>query len=254
MKKIILTLTVAILFVSCKKENNTVQPSANFTFSHNNTEAFRLATTDTTMLISSVSNASSISWDLGDGRKSTDNQLVLSYPKSGIYTVTLTAQASNGKTATVSKKVTVLDRVLKNIIINKVYWNNSDPMYAKAGWPLTDTADVYVKIQQFPNNTLGPVSSLVTLYTSPMIKNVFKSSTNQYNISVSPKVIIDKMLLLNHAYVVSIIAKNANGEYELFSNLWSGSSEGVISDNLVQNLFTVRTSFITSVDLNSDFE
>ncbi len=254
MKRIITALIFATLFASCKKENNTAQPTADFTFSHNNATAFRLATTDTTMLISSVSNASSISWDLGDGRKSTDNQLVLSYPKSGTYNVILTAQASNGKTVTVSKKVTVLDRVLKNIVINKIYWNNTDAMYAKAGWPLTDTADVYVKIQQFPSNTYGPIASLVTLYTSPSIKNVFKTSNSQYNINVPPKIILDKTLLLNRAYVVSVIAKNASGEYELYSNLWSGSSCGIITDNLTQDLFTIRTSFISSFDLNFDFE
>lgn len=254
MKKNIIALIFATLFASCKKENNSVQPSADFTFSHNNTTAFRLATTDTTMLISSVTNATSLSWDLGDGRKSTNNKLVLSYPKSGVYTVTLTAQASNGKTVTVSKTVTVLDRVLKNIVIDKVYWNNTDAQFKGAGWPPTDTADIYVKIQQFPGNTRGLTSSLVTLYTSPLIKKVFKDSNSQYYISVPPKIILDKMLLLHTVYVISLVAKNSTGEYELFSNLWGGSSCGAVTDNLAQNLFTVRATFFTSVNLNFDFE
>lgn len=258
MKKASIILLLAILFVACKKEKSQPLPTADFTFSHNTTNELRLGTTDTTMLIGSINNAFSISWDLGDGRKSIEKSLVLAYQKSGVYTVKLSARSSDGQSVTVSKKVTVLDRVLKTIVINKVYWNNTDLQFAQAGWPLTNTADIYVKIQQLQGNDVyvkgGFVPNAPVIYESPVIKNVPSSTTTPLTIKVTPKVILDKPLVLKSTYLISLIAKNTTGEYVLFSNWFSGSEQMVRSDSITKNTFTIYTSFFSSMDLYLDFE
>jgi PKD repeat protein len=258
MKKLSIIFSLVILFAACKKESGqNAAPKADFTFSHNTTAELRLGTTDTTMLISSVSNTSIINWDLGDGRKSTEKNLVLSYPKSGTYTVKLIAQSNNGKTVTVSKKVTVLDRVLKTIVIDKVYWNTTDAQFAQAGWPLTNAADIYVKIQQLQGDAIfnndGFVLNAPVVYESPVVKNVSSSTTDPITINVTPKVILDKSLV-QRRYVFSLIAKNTTGEYVLFSNWYSGSGQMVTEDSITKNMFIIHTSFFSSMTLFLDFE
>jgi PKD repeat protein len=255
-RNIFIYLTILTLFSACKKDSNTAAPTVSFTFSHKTADLIQMATTDTTMLISSVSGATSANWDLGDGRQSTEKELVLSYPKSGTYTVSLSAKATNGKTITVSKKVMVLDRVLKNIIIDKVYWNTTDPSFSQAGWPLTNTADIYVKIQRLQGNDIhegGFVPGAPVIYTSQVITNVSSSTTNPIIIKVSPKVVLEKTLL-PRTYLISLIAKNASGEYVLFSNQYSGSNQIIKAENFAKNNFIVSTSFYSSMDLICDFE
>lgn len=259
MKNTFIILMVAAMFAACKKNNAPApQPTASFTFSNNKTNEYSLAATDTTTLISSVTNASGVNWDLGDGRTSTDHKLVLSYPKAGVYTVTLTAISKDGKKVSASKKVTVLDMILKNIIINKVYWNNTDAEYNHAGWPLTNTADVYVKIQKLQGNDVfvgGQVPNAPVVYMSPVLKNVSKVVNVPVAINVSSKVIVDKSTLVNRSYLISLVAKDAAGnEFVLFSNWYSGSEQLVKLDSFSKNAFTLSTSFFSSLDLNFDFE
>src|SRR6478609_4010744 len=129
MKKIVFGFLAAAALLGCKKES--VSPVASFTFARSNADELRLGVSDTARVISRASNASSVTWDLGDGRTINDEQPVLSYAKAGTYMVTLTAKGPDGKLSTTTKKIVVLNRVLKSIVIN-VFWNNTDPMYAQA--------------------------------------------------------------------------------------------------------------------------
>ena len=108
----------AILF-ACTKED--VKPVADFSFRNETASIFVMATSDTCSLINRSQNAHSVSWDLGDGRKSSHPDITLSYDKSGTYDVTLTITDKDGQNTTVSKVVTVKDRVLRSINITKVY-------------------------------------------------------------------------------------------------------------------------------------
>jgi PKD repeat protein len=259
MKKILSVLALAAIFTSCKKENNPPKPTAGFSFARNTSaDAITIGASDTASVISNATNAASISWDLGDGRTVAEYTVVLSYPKAGTYTVTLNAKAADGTIATSTKKVTVQDRVLKNIVINEVYWNNTDAMYKDAGWPLTETADIYVKIQQLQGNEVylpnGVVQNAPVIYTSPIIANVAKNTTAPLQINVSGKVVLNKTLLDNYKYVISLVAKNASGEYVLFNNHYSGSEQMTKADDITKNQFVVKTDFFSSMTLNAEFE
>jgi PKD repeat protein len=258
MKKTLLALAFATLFASCKKDNTPPPPTSSFRFARTADDIIKVGVGDTAAVISSASNAASINWDLGDGRISTDSRLVLSYPKSGTYTVTLTAKGSNGKVVSTTKKVTVLDRVLKSIVIDRVLWVNNDPMFSQAYWPLTDVADIYVQIQKrVPGDSYGadgffPNSPI--LYTSALIKNVAKVTETPLVINVSGKVILEKEILDERGYVLSLIARNASGEYMLFNNFYSGASQFTKNEDISKNIFQVHTSFFSEMTLNFDFE
>jgi hypothetical protein len=257
MNKLLFTLTLIVLFTACKKDSNTDQPTASFTFSHNQANEFSLVTTDTTMLISSAENASSVRWDLGDGRTSESNQLVLSYPKSGTYTVTLTAKAQNGKQTTVSKKVKVLDRVLKEINIKRIYWS-LDPNFRDTSWPLTANADVYLKIQllkkgeEIFHGAYPPNAEVI--YTSPVIKNVSNSGKESYGFILKDKIVLEKKLLEDRRYLISLIAKNASGEHWLTSNWAGGSSQTINFTRPSFNGLIVNLSFFSEIEMYLYFE
>lgn len=258
MKKLFFTLALVALFASCKKNNNNIpDPTASFTFSHNKADEFRLLTTDTTMLISSVENVSSVSWDLGDGRTSNSSQFVLSYPKSGTYTVTLTAKSENGKQITVSKKVKVLDRVLKEINIKEIYWS-LDPAFRDTFWPLTATADVYLKIQllQKGEEVFTPPypANAQVIYTSPIIKNVSNSGEGPYGFVLRDKIVLEKQLLEDRRYLITLVAKNANGEYWLSSNRGGGASQTINFIRPSFNGLVVNISLFSQIEMYLDFE
>lgn len=258
MKKTLLAFAFAALFTSCKKEHTPPSPTSSFNFARTTDDMIRVGVGDTATVISSASNAASISWDLGDGRTSTESRPVLSYAKSGTYSVTLTAKGNDGKMVSTTKKVTVLDRVLKSIVIDRVIWINNDPRFSEAYWPLTDVADIYVQIQKrVPGDSNGadgffPNSPI--LYTSAIIKNIAKTTETPIVINVSDKVILEKAILDNRGYVLSLIAKNTSGEYMLFNNFYSGASQFTKKEDISKNIFQVHTSFFSEMTLNFDFE
>ncbi|OOQ60501.1 PKD domain-containing protein [Mucilaginibacter pedocola] len=258
MKKTLLALAFAAILTSCKKEHTPPPATSNFSFASTTNDAIRIGVGDTASVISMSSNASSISWDLGDGRTSTESRPVLSYQSSGTYRVTLTAKGSDGKMVSSTKTVTVLDRVLKNIVIDKVIWVNDDPRFSEAYWPLTDSAEVYVQIQKrVPGDSYLPTGffpNSPVLYTSPVIAKVSKNTTTPLFINVAGKVILEKAILDERGYVLSLIAKNKSGEYMLFNNWYSGANQLTQSDDLNKNIFRVHTSFFSEMTLNFDFE
>ncbi|WP_121810272.1 PKD domain-containing protein [Mucilaginibacter kameinonensis] len=257
MKKTVILLFAATLIIACKNEKNIPLPSASFHFGNQTSEDFKLVANDTTSLISAVKGAASISWDFGDGRTSKDDRPVLSYSKAGVYTIMLTATSEDGKKTTPSKKITVLDLVLKNIVIDKVYWNNTDEQFAQAGWPLTNSADLYIKIQRLQGDDVfsgGFAPNATMIYTSPLQKNIYKTSDVPIIINLKSKVVLEKDVLLARNYLISLIAKSNTGEYVLFTNRYSGSNQLVKTDNLTKNDFEVTSSFFSSLNLKFNFE
>ena len=92
-----------LILNSCKKEE--VDPIASFSFRSDTISTLKIATSDTCTLINKSKNADSTFWDFGDGRFSNEKQVILSYPKSGKYTIVLTSVSKNGHKSHESKKV-----------------------------------------------------------------------------------------------------------------------------------------------------
>src|SRR5665647_1052417 len=121
--RINLTVPIFLLLVlnSCSKE-----PLSSFSFLANDTvTVLTLGTLDEFTVINDSKYSNSVFWDLGDGRTSTDNKVLLSYPESGTYILKLFAKNSAGESVS-TKKVIVKDRVLRYIKVNLVQWDKSN--------------------------------------------------------------------------------------------------------------------------------
>lgn len=262
MKSILFISTISFLIVNgCKKEE-TVIPISSFSFRGDTITTLKMATYDTCTLINSSKNADSVFWDLGDGRTSNDRQIILSYPKSGSYTIKLTVKNNEGQKAFYSKKVTILDRVLKSIYIEHINWDTINTN----GWPTSSKADIYFQIQKYSDITVTNYSiypNCPVIYKSPIVKNVSYSTQTPLTIPVSEKVVIDKNLIqfaypenLNHTYLISLMAIDKNGKVYCLQNNHGGGGNyfGILKDDFNKNEFVIQNGPFSAYLLNCDFE
>ncbi len=192
MKRILIAfLFYSFLLGSCKKEITISKPQASFSFRSDTASVFTMVTNDTCTLVNNSINADSSFWDLGNGTILKKRSLVLTYSTSGTYTIKLTVFNSNGQRSSIIKTVKVVDRVLRKIIIKKVYWDTipNDIPYFNAEWPTSSTAGVFVQIQKYtPGDSIAPYSGLMPnspiLYKSPIISNVYCNTTTPLTIDV----------------------------------------------------------------------
>jgi hypothetical protein len=247
-KFMILTILMVAIY-SCSKEK--IDPISSFTLKGDTISTLKVGTFDEFGVASNSINTDSVLWDLGDGRTSKAQEFILSYPKSGIYTLKLIARNNNGEFSESSKKIVVLDRVLNRIEISAVYWDTTN---TTQGWPLTNSnVDIYFQIQMFTDNSMDPIGiypNCPVLYTSSLVKNISNHTyrpNNPIAIELDQKFIINKDLVLNpysnlqkNAYLFSVMAKDSNGKiYCLTNSAFVGVSFGFINDDVSKNLFTI---------------
>lgn len=105
MKRIIIILIIAVIGMttinSCKKDKTTPKPTADFSYTGGG------CTAPCAVLFENKSkDATSFSWDFGDGTTSTETNPTKTYNVGGTYTITLTATGEGG-TASTSKQVLI---------------------------------------------------------------------------------------------------------------------------------------------------
>ena len=254
-----MVIPIIAVLSACTKQY--VKPVADFTFRNETASTFVMATSDTCSLTNQTSNAKYVSWNLGDGRKSSDPNLVLSYDKSGTYKVTLTVTNKEGQNTTVSKSVNIKDRVLRSIDISKVYWEKGTN-----GWPFTSNADIYLQIQKYSEETMTDgylCRNCPIIYTSHVIREVKNPTNTGITIPVNEKIIIDKKLIgfavpvnLNNAYLITLMAKDVNGNmYSLQNNRGGGGNYfGILIEDFAMNKFIVQNGPYSDYKLVCDFE
>lgn len=71
-------------------------------------DIYNIFETTPVKLVSTGTGIKTYRWELGDGRRSTVNNISVVYPYHGYYTVTLTVEDTNGKTDTQTKSFSVL--------------------------------------------------------------------------------------------------------------------------------------------------
>ena len=102
-----LLLVSFLLVVGCKKDDNptptTKDVIASFQFVISGTNFLEVTFTNFSQ------NATSYSWDFGDGNSSTEEDPTHTYAAAGNYTATVTATGSDGKTASKSESFTLTD-------------------------------------------------------------------------------------------------------------------------------------------------
>lgn len=96
--KILPIFLLTFILVNCSEDDEPLTPLADFQFLVEDTQVTFNGT---------IENATSISWDFGDGSTSSEEDPVYAFSSPGIYDVTMTASGNNG-TFTETKQVTIL--------------------------------------------------------------------------------------------------------------------------------------------------
>ncbi|MDQ6904410.1 MAG: PKD domain-containing protein [Bacteroidota bacterium] len=259
MKRILSFVILVVLSMSaCKKDNSTpTNPIAGFTFNGDTSGSLTLGPYDQYSLINTSTNADAFIWDLGNGTTSKDADILLSYPKSGNYTVTLTSINKNGSKSIVSKSVKVVDAVLRQVIIKTLSWNTGSARPA-------GKANVWVEIVKGASNqnytalSNGSFDAPV-IYKSDIASNI-DSGSAPITFNISQPIIIDiPTLTLGHGYKgigygFNLYAQDATGIYLLSSTFWSGNNTHY-SGSFLNNKFTIGTGISGNViDFNGDYE
>ncbi|GAB4017948.1 PKD domain-containing protein [Spirosoma koreense] len=129
--------------------------------------------------------ADTYKWDFGNGSTSTEKEPVITYKKSGVYTITVTATNSTGRQQTSTRSIKIVDRVLKQVTIQSLNWN---AMGNLPNWPASKTADLQLVL----GKTLGnapPLTMSTVLFESNRITNV--NTTSPITIPITQKIVID---------------------------------------------------------------
>ncbi len=264
MNKIILIITIVVFSItSCKKEKPLApNPIANFTLDGDSSQSLTIGTYDTYSLINSSSNAESFVWDFGNGMTSRNQETAIYYPKSGTYLLTLTATNKDEKTSVLSKKIKVVDRVLKQVTISSLDWKSA--LGASTNYPTGNKINVWIEILQGAPNQTYPFLSIGTfdaplIYKSPVVFNVDTAAV-PIVFNISSNIIINiPTLTLGYGYKgvgygINLYAQDATNVYLLSSTYWSGGGVNYYG-SISKNNFIIRSGFSGSgIALICDYE
>jgi PKD repeat protein len=114
---------------ACKKDGSPSLPAPVASFSVVGVAAADVVTVgtyDPIQVANQSANAASYVWTLGnDSTKTASDPGLLRYPKSGMYTLTLTAKSADGQKSSASRTVKVLDRVIKQVVVLGTRFENT---------------------------------------------------------------------------------------------------------------------------------
>jgi len=105
MKTFFLFAIFSMVIVSCKKDPVAEDPIASFQYEASTDNYLEVTFTNYSQ------NATTYSWDFGDGESSTEKNPVHTYAGDGTYTVVLTASNADGVSATFSENFTLTDPI-----------------------------------------------------------------------------------------------------------------------------------------------
>jgi hypothetical protein len=262
-RSLILVFVLALTIPACKKDKSpSIMPVAGFTVDGDTSQSLTIGTYDQYSLINTSSNAESFTWDLGNGTTSKEKEIVLYYPKSGTYTVTLTSIDRKGNESVAHKTIKVVDPLLKEVVIKTLNWNSG--WGRPKTWPKFSKANVWVEIVKAESHQDYPISSDGTfaapvIYKSTVALNI-DSSAAPLMFDVPQKIVIDiPTLTLRYGYQgrgygFNLYAQDATGTYLLSSNFWSGVG-ALYRGSIKNDKFTISTGLLgSSVDFNGSYE
>ncbi|HLZ87083.1 MAG TPA: hypothetical protein VKQ52_07585, partial [Puia sp.] len=184
------------------------------------------------------------------------------YPKAGTYTLTLTAKNKDGVKSTVSKKVKVLDRVMKQVLVTGL-----TPFFWPVGHSL-DHANIWVVIRLGANDVHYPIPSGANIsfdapiiYQSAVINGV-DSTRLPYAFDLPGKMIVNFPAMAVRSeiglgytgvgYGLELYAQDAGGTYLLSSSYaamyigQSGSITWPVAD-YTRDIFIMRYANVSIV-------
>lgn len=198
-KLLFFCLCLSIVFGSCKKEDQ-AQPVAAFTFLMSGSNA-----PVTVAFTNGSQNATSYAWDFGDGVTSSSDSPSHTYNTPAIYTVTLEAKNSNGKTntctaiITVQKEVLPLPQVMYTFTGNGsfapcfVNFNNTTQNAATYLWSFGDGTS---STEQNPKHLYTAGGTYNVILTAKNADDIAASLTKQVTVTASPTKVNIKQITL----------------------------------------------------------
>jgi hypothetical protein len=217
-------ILIPTLILSCNKSMVNTPPVAGFTIDGDTSSTLTTATYDGYSLINNSTNADSCVWNFGNDSIYRVNDVWLYYPRSGNYTLTLTAYAA-GKKSVSTRQVHVYDRVLRQVVITSLNMNTGG-VYQSWGYPAFNRVNAWVGIQQAVPGQHYTVLSDGTfdapfIYRSPIQQNV-DSTSAPITIAVPGRTIIDiPTFNRGPGYGFNLYVQNSTGTYLLNSTYWA---------------------------------
>lgn len=191
----LLGLTLALALVSCKKDSVPSPPAPVARFDVDGTattDVITVGTYDPIQVKNTSANAVAYQWTLGNDSTTTRRDPgSFRYPKAGTYTLTLTALDASGQKATASRRVKVLDRVIKQIVVVGTRFENFSVPNAFSGRAVQAVLRLAPAGQSYPTPP-NPYAS----YDAPIIfqSAVLPFPTNAqlpYTIPVPGRLVLD---------------------------------------------------------------
>ena len=163
---------LSLATAACQKDPSPSNPSptAEFAFTGSSADELKVATYDNVQLVDRSTGAVSYRYALGNDSVRTTASPRFYYTKPGLYTVTLTVQGTGGQTATVSKRVRVLERVAKQVVIQNLNDEVNSPQHNLANgtyWVVVRLGENNVHYPQPANG--APTFEAPILYQSPKV-------------------------------------------------------------------------------------
>ena len=145
-------------------------PTAEFAFGNSSANDLSVATYDNVTLIDHSSHAVSYHYTLGNDSVRTTASPQFHYTKPGLYIVTLTVQGAGNQTATVSKRVRMLERVAKQVVIQNLNDEVNSPQHNLVNgtyWVVVRLGETHFHYPQPANG--NPSFEAPILYQSPKV-------------------------------------------------------------------------------------
>lgn len=264
-----LFLALAVELAACTKDAAPSLPAPVASFSVVGTasaDVITVGTYDPVEVVNQSANAVSYVWTLGNDSTKTEKNLVIRYPKSGTYMLTLTAQNASGQQASVSRTVKVLDRVIKQIVILGTRFENVAPPHPfpnPTAWAVLRLGPNHVS---YPVPT-SPYASYDTplLFQSPPVPNLANA---QFPVvfDVPGKLVLDfaalnappiglKLGYTGVGYGLELYVQDATGTYLASSSyqaIYRAQAGNIFwRADLQKNVFTAQYS---NIELVCDYE
>jgi hypothetical protein len=266
-----LILLLTGLASACNKSVTALPaPVASFTLDGDTTSTVSFGTYDGYSLINNSTNVDSCRWDFGNDSTYTSNEVWLSYPRSGNYTLTLTVYNAGGKKSVMTKHISVYDRVIRSVVITSLDMNLGG-LFQSWGYPSFGKVNAWVGIQQAVAGQSYTVQGDGTfnapfVYKTGVQQNVDSTSV-PVTFPVPGKLILDiptlNMLNSGLGYGFNLYVQSGGSTYTLNSTYWAQSGYSFSTTaynasntlNLTNMSFKLRTGGAgVEVDFLGDYE
>jgi PKD repeat protein len=251
-------LSIAVVAAAgCQKAPGPSQPApvANFKFYNTvTTDVLTVGTYDDSVLTNTSVNAVSQRWDFGNDSLKTTSDAVFHYAKPGTYTLTLTVQNADHQSASISRKVNVLDRVVKQVAIIDIADRVGSPQHQLVN------ATYWVVVRLGENGVKYPMQSISNpsfdapiVYQSPKVSGLTYTNL-PYMFTIPTKLVVNFPALrsyLGQAYLgyagvgygLELYGQDATGTYLLSTSYMPfyqspSGSIGSVGTDIEKNVFT----------------